>query len=85
MVNVAVSDATKLVDGTTSRRDLKTTFTLVLGEKPPPAADGGLIGAVKKGARAVVTTAREWWAVARLAVKFALGQIPTLMPGNRKG
>jgi hypothetical protein len=85
MVNVAVSDATKLVDGTKSRRDLKTTFTLVLGEKPPQAADGGLIGAVKKGARAVVTTAKEWWAAARLAVKFALGQIPTLMPGNRKG
>jgi hypothetical protein len=86
MVNVAESDATKLVDGTKSRRDLKTTFTLVLNEKPhQTAVGGGLLGAAKKGARAVVTTAKEWWAVARLAVKFALGQIPTLMPGNRKG
>ncbi len=82
MVNDAVSDATKLSDGSKSQRKLKTTFSLALRENKPPVTKEpeawyqSAWRAVSEGSKAVVAKSREWYAMTRLAIQIALGHIP---------
>jgi hypothetical protein len=81
MVNDAVSDVTKIVDGSKSKRDLRTTFSLSLQvPKAGPASvqSGSWLtnawATVQGLARNAVQTTLSWWAMAKLAFHSKLAK-----------
>jgi predicted HNH restriction endonuclease len=81
MVNDAVSDVTKLVDGSKSKRSLRTTFSLSLHvPKPRPVAvqsGSWLVNAwatVQDVSRSALQATLGWWTMAKLAFHARLAK-----------
>ncbi|MCH8977939.1 MAG: hypothetical protein IH945_01690, partial [Armatimonadetes bacterium] len=73
MVNDAHSEATSLIDGEKTERNLKTTFFLKLREKSPPPQT--LLEAAWRSAKDVAGTALAWAKSALATVRLAIDQL----------
>lgn len=79
MVNDAVSDVTKIADGSKSQRTLRTKFSLVLNEPKPPVQQdtGWLANAWNKVTSFAASTWEKtlgWWMAAKLAFQSKMSK-----------